>query len=167
MPLTGDAKREYQRAYMRQARQVVTKSRKLLKETVGREVAGAALVSHAARQVSQVKLTEALDQAGWTVERHVSKRIQLTEFKRTVGVENGVAIEAPDGDVQCRAMDAMDRMLERAGTIPAASQPAGGSGGLHYHLHLGSLAVPRLIPAIDAVPPQYDEAELDATPQDR
>ena len=162
MPLQGEAYREYHRQYMRRVRAIASKAKKQVHQALGRPIAGAALISQAAGQVAQEVLSDALTQQGWTLERHVSKRIQLTEFKRVKEGENGEAIEAPDGDVQCRAMDAMDRMLERAGTIPTATQPTGGAGGLHYHLHLTELAQPECsIPALDAAP-DADQRVIDA-----
>lgn len=124
MPLTGEAKRAYHREYMRRVRRIAAEAGKTVHKALGRPISGAALVSQAAHQVSQEVLTGALNSAGWTVERHVGKRIELTEFKRRIVREDGDALEVPDGDVQCRAMDAMDRIMERVGAIPSVGTAA-------------------------------------------
>ena len=171
MPLTGDRGREYHREYMRRSRAAISKARKQVNEALGRPISGAALVSHAASQVAQGLLADELNQQGWTLERHLRKRIDLTDFKRTLADKDGNAIEVPDGDVQCRATDAMDKLLERAGTIPTAQQGPAGVGGLHYHLHLDSLAGQALPDVVEhgsrVKDNRLQDVPIDVTPQKR
>ena len=94
-----------------------------------------------------------LEQRGLTLDRVVAKvesKLDSTRPLRMAGAD-GEAIVADDNDAQLRAVEIGIRLHERAGTIPTATQPAGGAGGLHYHLHLTELAQPECsIPAIDA-----------------
>ena len=79
--------------------------------------------------------------------RKVSRKMEATRlFNAAKGRDadgNSVTecIVAQDNDAQLRATEIALDLAERAGTIPSASQgPAGGGGGVHYHLHLDRLA---------------------------
>lgn len=159
MPLTGDAKREYQREYMRKTRRALAKAERIVAKVGGKPLSGCSAQSAAASMVSQEMLGETLDRHAWTLDRHIAKRIALTEHERTHVTKDGVTITAPDGDVQCRAMDAMDEMLERAGRIPTTVTSAlGGTSvtiiGMHYNAPQQVVVGTErdALPVIDVVP---------------
>jgi len=167
MPLTGEAKREWQRTYDKERRSI---GREVKRQVVALVEGGAPghVVSRAILDGAREKLQTVLTDQGLIptlVVAKVREKLEATRpYMLSVEGEKGkrVAIEGADNDAQLRACDLAIRLQERAGTIPTAAQPAGGAGGLHYHLHLGELAQPeRLIPAIDAAP-DADQRVIDA-----
>ena len=158
MPLTGEAKREYQRVYMRGYAQAKTKRGVVaaVRDALGVRLPGKPVqVSEAAKQV----LAETLRSKSLDLDKIITTVHDSLAAERPYGKD---AISGPDNDARLRACDIGLRLHERAGTIPTVAQPAGGAGGLHYHLHLTELAQPeRLIPALDAAP-DADPRVLDA-----
>ncbi|HAM39830.1 MAG TPA: hypothetical protein DCP69_00450 [Candidatus Omnitrophica bacterium] len=150
MPLTGDAKREWQRIYDRQRRQqgrIIAKTVKALATdtplpTVSQEIL------HAAQGRLQTILTDQGLHADLLVAK-VRDKLAASRHQTVAGE----AIEADDNDAQLRAVEIGIRLHERAGTIPA---PAGGNGGggttinVFEVVYAPQIADPRLIPAIDA-----------------
>ena len=135
MPLTGEAKRAYQRTYMRQSRRVLREAAKQA-QAVGVKVSGAALQAAAAVQVSQVILKDGLDRADLPLDVSLQRVRQLHDAVRPYGKE---AIDGPDNDARARACDIALRLHERAGTIPSAQVNPGGGASItvievNYHI---------------------------------
>src|SRR3990167_7953639 len=151
MPLTGEAKREWQRIYDRERRKQGRMIAKTVKALVHQD-APLPTVSQEILQAAQGRLQTILTDQGLHADLLVAKvRDKLAASKhQTVA---GEAIEADDNDAQLRAVEIGIRLHERAGTIPA---PAGGNGGggttinVFEVVYAPQIADPRLIPAIDA-----------------
>ena|SRR3990167_2839554 len=123
MPLTGEAKKAYQRVYMRQSRRVLREAAKQA-QAAGVKVSGAALQAAAAVQVSQVILKEGLDRADLPLDVSLHRVRQLHDAVRPYGKD---AIDGPDNDARARACEMALKLHERAGTLPVA--PTEGHAG--------------------------------------
>jgi len=177
MPLTGEAKTTYNRRYHRdrKANEVLSTLRprevKALQGIVAGKGIAQSLVDAGLSATSgdmrkrlrgdgdlAEGLRVLLDAEGLTLTELIRKtRVKLDSQRRFGSGED--AIVADDNDAQLRAVEIGLKLHGQAGTIPTAAQPAGGAGGLHYHLHLGELAQPeRLIPSLDAA----HDVDLDA-----
>lgn len=185
MPLKDEAKREYQREYMRRKRAGEIPAREVPVEadltprpreqrviqalvTGEAKTLSAAMIKAGFNPTSKTvrdrftpggDLREVLDQeltkAGLTLPRILGKVAAKLDAKKHMTVA-GDAIIAEDNDAQLRATDQAIRLHERAGTIPGAPQDERGSGGLHYHLHLDGLA--RLTPTGKQIDQAVDPA---------
>jgi len=118
MPLTSEAKKEYQRVYMRKTRHAIAKARQQAL-AVGKRLSGAALTSVAGSNVAQEMLRDALDQHGLKIGLTLNTVKGLHEAERPYGKE---AVPGPDNDARARACDLAIRLHERAGTIPVKPQ---------------------------------------------
>ena len=170
MPLQGDAKREYQRVYMRGRRnphvQAVAEAiTAVIKPRHGRP----RIVSQPVQEAAQAGLALALRSNKLDLGEllpALREKVQARRMFNAAKIVNGKsvteAIAIDDNDAQLRAIEQALDLHAKAGTIPTATQPAGGAGGLHYHLHLTELAQPECsIPAIDAAP-DADQRVIDA-----
>ena len=72
---------------------------------------------------------------------NAARMVEIKDEKGvTVKVEKGTeCITAADNDAQLRAAEILIDLHGRARNLPTVAQEAGGSGGLHYHLHLDGL----------------------------
>jgi len=154
MPLTGDAKTEYNRQHYlrRKLARIALRPREMRVvegiaegKTARQALKDAGMSPYngtmLARLAPQGDLAEALrvllEQRGLTLDRVVSKVKAKMDSKRHQQV-GGVAIEADDNDAQLRAVEIGLRLHERAGTIPAQAQSGAGNVSLtvvevNYH----------------------------------
>ena len=168
MPLTGEAKREWQRTYDKTRRSI---GRQVKREVVALVEGGASghAVSRAILEGAREKLQTVLTEQGLLptlVVAKVREKLDATRpYMLSVEGEKGKreAIEGDDNDAQLRACELAIKLHERAGTIPA---PAGGNGGgttinVFEVVYAPQITDPRLIPAIDAAPDE-DPRVVDA-----
>jgi hypothetical protein len=137
MPLTGDAKREYMRLYMRTIRARAREAGKLVSAAVQatqrRQQAQPVRVENTVKTVLGLTLVN----KGLTLDRVCGKIADKLEAKRHQTVA-GKAMCADDNDAQLRATEQAIRLHERAGTIPAQAQSTSGNMSLtvievNYH----------------------------------
>jgi len=94
-------------------------------------------------------LGKLLDEANGSLKRVVGHAAEKLAATRVFNAAKGrdaegrsvtECIEVADNDAQLRAAEILIDLHGRARNLPTVAQEAGGSGGLHYHLHLDGLA---------------------------
>ena len=127
MPLTGEAKREWQRGYMRRYRQPVKVAKEQIKQAVesSRALAGLSVL------VSQEVLRDQLQKLDLPLSLTIQTVKALHEAERPYGRD---AISGPDNDARARACELSLKLHERAGTIPAGVQQSG--NGTHITVNV-------------------------------
>ena len=123
MPLTGEAKREYQRTYMRQSRRTLTRAKKQAKALTGKVLKGVALQTTAASSVAQQMVRDALDQKGLDMGLTIKTVKQLHGAKRPYGKE---ALMSADNQARARGCELAIDLYSKAGLMPKGDEPLGG-----------------------------------------
>jgi len=93
-------------------------------------------------------LGKLLDEANGSLKRVVGHAAEKLAATRVFNAAKGrdaegrsvtECIEVADNDAQLRAAELLIDLHGRARNLPTVAQETGGSGGLHYHLHLDGL----------------------------
>lgn len=129
MPLTGEAKREYQRLYMRDVRRKARAAGRLVSAAVQQAKQRSEGRPARPEDTARTALAIVLENQGLTVERVVRKVAEKLAAKKHQTVA-GKARLAEDNDTQLRAAETAIRLHERAGTIPSERSHIGGPGTL-------------------------------------
>lgn len=134
MPLTGDAKREYQRVYQRQVRKTAAIAASVIAHAVKPSSGLPTQIPAEAHHAAQSVLQAILERQGLTVDRIVAKAREKLDAttKKTIARK---ATTLADNDAQLRAADLAIRLHERAGTIPAIQEQARGGTGLSVQIN--------------------------------
>jgi len=148
MPITGEAKRKWQREYMR-VKRARARGETPVKEMTRPEreavvlkalISGnRATVDRALEQtgITRQELTRQLTEAGLPIMRILRKFAEKLDAKKSLvsrGSHGVDTIESDDNDAQLRAAEGALRLHERAGTIPIA--PEGSQGGSHITVNM-------------------------------
>ncbi len=139
MPLTGEAKRRWQRAYMREVRRTARAAGQLVSAAVQRVKQRSEGRPARPEDTARTALGIVLENQGLTVDRVVRKIGEKLESRRRQTIA-GKAVLADDNDAQLRACDQALRLHGLAGTIP--SERTGGTS-------VGSLTINVL--SVDAI----------------
>jgi hypothetical protein len=124
MPLNGEAKREWQRNYMRAKRRAESPQAeaiaKVMRDALGTQRRGrpAAIPAEAIAE-GQAVLQAVLRETGLDIKTLVIKIAEQLQAQRPYGKE---AILSADNDAQLRACELAIKLHERAGTIPAITE---------------------------------------------
>ena len=172
MPLTGEAKRKWQREYMRAKRARARGETPVAEMTRPQREAvvlkalmtgSRATVDRALEQtgLTRQELTRQLTESGLSMRRILRKFAEKLEAKKLLvsrGSHGLETLEADDNDAQLRAAEGAVRLHERAGTIPAPSEPHGPGASItvievNYHT----------TPPIEQAATQTGEGEEPAT----
>ena len=152
---------------MREYRKRLRANAKPIKQAIMAAVTGAVSDQQGLQRSAAVALGLLLDEQGLPLTAALAKlreKLQANRLFNGVELRDGkterVTMTAEDNDAQLRATEAVIGLHERAGTIPAATQGPGGAGGLHYHLHLDSLAGQTPPDVVDVSPDNVSQHKL-------
>lgn len=169
--IAADAKRDHERALARERKRrqrsrASHESRSRVTEPVTRELrprevrviqgimdgktqsqaladAGFNRTSHTVLNTIREPLRAALHAHGLTIDK-VSESVKVSLDATSPMLTAEGCIDRPDWPARAAGRRDAIALLDRAGELPAASQAAGGGGGIHYHVHLDGLAARNL-----------------------
>ena len=134
MPLKGEAKREYQRLYMRGYSRKTQKVAEAIPQLLGEKRGRPYTLSQDVQDTARAALGVLLRSKGLTAEKVVEKSVELLEATKQHTVA-GVATISRDNDAVARAINEAKDWLVRAGEIPAGgSEMATTSSGARVRM---------------------------------
>ncbi len=142
MPLTGQAKREYQRDLMRKRRTLAKAAKIAIEQLTNNAPGRPRTIPSEVMAVAQTVLRDALDRAKVPLDVVIGKAAEKLEASRPYngyqlvdGTAQSHTLMAQDNDAQLRATELLVDLHERAGTIPCRSNPDR-SNGSHVTINL-------------------------------
>lgn len=130
MPLTGEAKKEYQRIYMRgRSNKSIQKVAASLAQTLVPHRGRPHKLTDGQEETAQAALALALRSKRLDLDRYLGKLDEKLEAKKEHTVA-GVRTISEDNDAQLRAHDTFGDLLSRAGMIPNPGKTSNGGASI-------------------------------------
>lgn len=122
MPMSKEARRDYQRIYMRELRRKAKESGLQFAHLLAKnEQINARQIENSRLNIDgRAVLKLLLQEHGLTIERLILKLLSLLDAKKLISIGK-VPTEVNDNDAQLRAIELSTKLLERAAAVPMAA----------------------------------------------